>query len=123
MSGFAAGPNSESRREWFVFMGRTAKKLEELETARAISLCAWRRRPQYRVILSEDIIVRGAGLVALVARSNGVLSRRRFQRIRVPETEVGPMTWLIFEAFRVLDRSLQAGELPHEVALAARRLL
>ena len=41
----------------------------------------------------------------------------------VAEGEEGPVAGLVLEAFRVLDRRLQADEVAHEVALAAGRFL
>src|SRR6476660_9670553 len=82
------------------------------------------RRTQDGVILAEDpIILLSVGLMALVARGDSVLGHLRLERVLVAEAEVGPVTGLVLEALRVLDRGLQARELALEVALAAGRLL
>src|SRR5262249_31772143 len=81
------------------------------------------RRTQDGVILAEDPVRLGVVLVTLVARAGGVLRHLRLERILVAEAEVGPRAGLVLEALRVLDRSLQAAEVAHEVALTAGRLL
>src|SRR4030095_15605833 len=81
------------------------------------------RCTQDGVVLAEDPVRLGVVLVALVAGAGGVLRHLRLERILVAEAEVGPRAGLVLEALRVLDRSLQAGEVALEVALAAGRLL
>src|SRR5262245_59129938 len=79
---------------------------------------------QNGVVLAEDKVrLGGIVIVALGARGHGVFSNLLLERVLVAEAEVGPGTGLALEAFRVLDRGLQARELALEVALAAGRLL
>src|SRR5262245_9264394 len=81
------------------------------------------RCTQAGVVLAEEVVLRGDGMVGRVARGRGLLRRSRLERILVAEAEVGPVAGLVLKSLRILDRSLQAAEVAHEVALAAGRLL
>src|SRR5262249_48264539 len=90
---------------------------------RSVSLRLRGRGAQDGVVLGENPVLLGVVLVALVARTGGVLCRLFLERVLVAEAEVGPGAGLVLEAFRVLDRDIEARDVALEVAIAAGRLL
>ena len=75
------------------------------------------------VVLREDPVRLGEFLVARVALGSGFLCHLSLVRFVAAEVEVGPIARFVFEAFRVLDRTLQARVVTLEVAIATGRLL